>query len=287
MLAYVARVYYPPGDRRKSHQQLYISDLDGHHRRQLTHGPKDVDEVQWDGSGALVWWDSTYDNRAATYRYTVYESHLRPFRPRLVCRLESDPGTRASGYRRGVSVLDLDSGTWLIHDGHASPVKDAELGTALNAWRNDDGDRWGFGTGRRIDVKLGQEATTVSQGTRSWTLPILSGGLGFYLPDIDRGDTILLLGYLLGAYHSNEDHFYSLDWATGKTTELVGGLGCMDFDVDSPYYAGTSFAGRGLIPYGRGRNVWGAKLYAGDWKTGKRWLVLGGRVYVTSVAVQP
>src|SRR4051794_11507294 len=54
-VAFTARIYYPVGDKRISHSQVYISDILGHHRVQVTRGNRDKGFVRWRGRSRLTW----------------------------------------------------------------------------------------------------------------------------------------------------------------------------------------------------------------------------------------
>ena len=92
-VAFTARFYYPPGDKRISKHQVYVSRLDGSKRRQVTFGSKDVHEVLWVGRDRLVWTEDgqlvIYDlasskvvNRLKSKGATFYDSTERGY-PRL------------------------------------------------------------------------------------------------------------------------------------------------------------------------------------------------------------
>ncbi len=72
LLLFSARIYFPPGDKRMSHYQLYVSDLHGKHRRQLTHGNGEMQGMAWISRDAMAWMDENGK---------LWASKLSPFQP--------------------------------------------------------------------------------------------------------------------------------------------------------------------------------------------------------------
>ncbi|MFI5385920.1 MAG: hypothetical protein ACHQ50_07345 [Fimbriimonadales bacterium] len=292
MIAFVARIYYPPGDRRISHDEVYVSDLHGRHIRRVTHGAKDPVFLQWDGRSRLVWVEQTTEELAGEAKCHVKfcEASVRRGGRRIVARVDGFLHYPQAGRRRGTPFFVFSESDYSVRSGSLRKVPKDRVGALANAWTEDDD--WVFSTGKRLRESEDDRSQTLREGSVTRRLVFRESALPYdFLPFVhpvsNVGSAYCLRASFQGELHSETDYIYSLDWPTGKLTKVEGGLGDIDFDPDSPFYAGTDPGTRGLFPYGRDRTVWGAKLYAGNWKTGKRWLVLGGTVYVTSVAIQP
>jgi|GEM_PF-5329136 len=293
MLAFVARIYYPPNDRRTSHEEIYVSDLRGRSLRQLTHGAKSPQLLQWDGRTRLVWAeerDTELADGTVKFQTTIRELDLRKKRSQVLLRTKQYLNDYDVSLRRGYPFYRLQNSDYGVHSGHLVKVPRNRTGTFANAWL--DGDDWAFATGKRLRETLGDTGRIWSDGSVTRPLKFDVSALPYDLfpfihPVSNSGNIYVLKASTEGELHSTTDYVYSLDWSTGKLTKLAGGLGNLDFDPSSMFYAGTDPGTRDLFSYGGDRTVWGAKLYAGNWRTGKRWLVLGGIVYVTDVAIQP
>lgn len=75
---------------------------------------------------------------------------------------------------------------------------------------------------------------------------------------------------------------YRISLNTGRPNLIVKNMGVLDIAPDSAVYA---VAGpRELTPYGK-VSVYTASAWVGNWKTGKKWLVEGGLVYVSAISI--
>jgi hypothetical protein len=276
MLAFSARIYYPPGDKRISHSQLFLSDLHGGHRRQLTHGGSDVGLVRWIAKGQLAWADDKH----------LYTSALKPFRPKIVSvpmdaeildntprgtvvfrRLErayqvTSKGVTESDISKWRGVVPIDRG---FKDNTAT--YDMPGGKSLGIAEND----------KDFTVKYGEQQFKMSSDDNLYLFPAMVRNQTLYM----RGQTVA------GASHGRNDTIYAIEIPTLKQTKIVGDLANLDYSPESAYYAGLSDGGSGTTPYGPKKVVWSSSVYAGDLKSGKRWLVLGGIVLAGSVSVSP
>jgi len=259
----------------------------------VTHGAKEPQLLQWDGRNRLVWSEEKVtESPDGTVKFltTIREVDLRRRRSHVLLRTAQYQDDSDVSLRRGLPFFRLQNADYGVRSGHLVRVDWNRLGTFVSAWSDEDD--WAFATGRRLRETLDDTGQILSDGSVTRRLEFDVSALPydrfpFVHPLSNAGRTYYLTASYEGDLHSTTDYAYSLDWSTGKLTKLAGGLGNIDFDPRSTFYAGTDPGTRDLFPYGRDRTVWGARLYAGNWKTGKRWIVLGGTVYVTAVAVQP
>ncbi|MFI5385919.1 MAG: hypothetical protein ACHQ50_07340 [Fimbriimonadales bacterium] len=289
MLAFVARIYYPPGDRRVSHAQLFVSDFHGSHRRLLTHGRTDILRVWWIGRSALAWQTD----------HAEFVSLIEPLRPKRFALpkdaevLEGTPRGTLVFYHwhhksdsaskayvvtpHGVAVTDLARWTHAVNKSLGFRDNSGESQCATTDGRqfglmpdgNDFNPPW--------KLRLGRQEYTIFKDGPDW-LDVEAVRAGtFYF----RGQDVA------GASHGRNDTIYAFVPNTAKLTKVVGDLARLDYRLDSPLYAGLSDGGMGVTPYGRKRVVWSSNVLAGDLRTGKRWVVLGGTVWAQDVAVQP
>jgi len=78
---------------------------------------------------------------------------------------------------------------------------------------------------------------------------------------------------------------FHLDWRTGKAIKVFGNVN--DFDL-SPHRALYGAVENFHLPsWARTRWPHLAKAWVGNWKTGRKWPIVGSRVYVTSIALRP
>lgn len=274
MLAFTARIYYPPSDKRKSHYQLYLSDLHGKHRKQLTFGTNDPMGVTWIGKDALCWADQNAK---------LYVSRLKPFRPiqLTVAEVEVENNKSLDGMPRGLALIGGNqqiTATGLKPYSPPAPLpwpdkKEAGDGKFQYTMPN--------GTVFLVDLAAG----TITANGKAYNFEDKASD-GLYPIAMD-GSLLWVKARTYGGMHGRVDQIYKFDPVSGAFNKVIGDIAYIDFIPSSPYYAGMDLAGEDLIPYGPKKNVVGAHLFAGDWKKGKRWLVLGGTVHVSSVSVQP
>lgn len=286
-LAYTARIYYPDTDKRLSRYQVYLSDLRGRHRRQVTFGKAWCWDVRWAGPNTIIWIEST--NEASV----VMSANLPDLEPRALWRGEyieflSDwRGRRV----RGKPVVSVDGTFYRFQDGRPARVPEPPFGEyvfekghwillGLLAIEMRDPQ-----TGRLLlDTYPDRNAEFKRNGV---SVKGLVKGTLYDVWPVAGGDKSLLRSYEDGELHAGFDFYYLIDWKAKSFRPLVLGLTGVDLSPGDRIYAGLTDGGRDLRTRDdHSRTLWIAGIEAGDLKTGKRWRVLGGWAYAGSVSVR-
>ncbi len=269
-VAYTARFYYPPGGKRISHQQVYLSDLRGHRRKQITFGAAECSQARWVGRNRLTWLKSV---GGSTVRQ---ELNIRTWNVKTV----SGASDAASGIKPRCNTAQrpiyqakrLDTGgeiwhapgqplvRWLHYDGLPFPRK--------LPYVTEDA------PGKNVIARLGRE----------YILDI-PGDLDYMLPGKKPEHTWVIsdLGY---AEAGSFEWLFDVDWRTGKARGVADDVREIDFDPNGKYFTALE-GGRDMGNYGSRRRVWTSRIYAGSLVTGRKWAIVPSLVLGESVALRP
>lgn len=248
-LAYVAR-YYKQG-KAKSKEELYVSNLDGGHRRLLTTSG-DVREVHWLDHNRLIW--SSYAGEATEY----WTSRLNPWRPQ---RTDASKNERLFAESRQAIVPPQAEEHKLVEIGERAP--DIELTSP------DDK----LPTSPFQTVKLRYEKTNV----------IIDSQLLHIWKTQNQSRLWILSGDRPTGFHEIDSLHL---WQRGKAPQQIFTYaGQYDFREDRDIFAyRTPFTTR---PLKDGRRVWVTNLHVGNWRTKTDKTIIEGLVLVTNVSIQP
>ncbi|MFI5384716.1 MAG: hypothetical protein ACHQ50_01215 [Fimbriimonadales bacterium] len=310
MIAFTARIYYPPGDRRIAHHQVDVSQLDGSHRKRLSSDRFDCDGVRWIGDHKLAWIEYQPGHEDDIGFRGDDSKPLRLVLFDLVTERRGTVATgRITGYsrhigwcgsatgRRGDGLYSIGSDVQRLTAGGSFPYKETD---DPEADQNDDAVTWkwrGLPTVKYVGPEGPNLVTNLSGGgTEEGPAPVferngrrhtfLVGGDVVHVTPSHRDPDITwcLTGSYAGSAGSHE-WIYRMDWKTDKAKCVVDDLLDIDFQPDNRYYAGIT-TNKVTRPLGK-KMVWARDVVAGDLQTGKRWIVLGGLVHATSVSIQP
>jgi hypothetical protein len=267
-VAFAARFYFPPGDRRISRSQVYVCKLDGKRRRQITSGNTDIYAVKWVGKDHLVWMEgdkfvfyslstSKVTKRLSTTKSAdLWESSERGMpRPWSDDRVLQPSGAVAKSPEKLTKSL-WDPGELKLDSGQIVSWPGVSNGF----------DKWKY----RFE---GENRTVTVEGMAH---RIFKG----------RGQYAFLETFEGGASAGSEQRIYSFDPSNAKGRVIIDEIDSLDFDPDSRYWSGIE-PWRPLVAYGKDKKVWASSIYVGDTKTGKRWFIAKGLVLGGTVQIRP
>lgn len=276
-VAFVARLYYPPEDKRESFPQVYMCRLDGSNRRQLTFRQRDdIWSVQWLGRDHLVY--SILGDHGDHDRIVIYS--LERQRAIRTIKLLRDHRMFDLG-RRGYPVIDEDDRGYyeLGVSGSRTPLVERTnvIGRARWSWTTSEGasiTRLNAPTDVALRYRIGRRTFQVD----------LNGFLMWLVRGPKQG-TDYLIANRGGESWGDEISLYRFNAKAGKADRILTSVGTLDFDPRSRYWSAVE-AARPLGDYGDHR-VWTSNLYVGDFMSGRRWLIAKGLVQGTCVQIRP
>lgn len=310
MVACTARIYYLAGDRRISRHQVYVSGLDGSHRKRLSSNFVDCDGVRWIGDHRLAWieyqpgkedcigfrGDETKPRRLVTLDMST--GHRRVIATGNI-EIWRNSWTTSMGWRRGEGIFTKATETFRINsDGVRTRFVEED-----NVSQNEDEDverAWSWPGQPSVELLFVTGPTVVVHdsggGTGKGGAPIfrragqkhtfaIGGQVVKLLPSRKDRDTMWCLSGSYAGSAGSHELIYRMDWKTDQAKCAVDDLLDIDFQADNRYYAGITW-NKDTRPLGKKR-VWARDVVAGDTRTGMRWIVLGGLVHATSVSIQP
>ncbi len=270
-VAYVARYYHPPGDKRESHFQVYVCDIHGTRRKQITFGNKDCEAVCWSDQNTLTWLQGE-DSWTAKF-------------PKLVpIRLGPVGGENARQMRVGITgdinpippwtEQDTDEqGNEVWHPKGQQPV--AKIGIDEGTQVHTDVPGGGYEEGA---------ASIVQRGGRIYTLK-LPGELRSFAPAREEN-----LSYVysndLAASAGSYAWIHKMDWRAGKLTLIVENAIDIEFSPNSRYWCGLQ-GGRQTSAFGKNHRVWTCEGWVGKTNSSKYWKIVKGLAWVTAIRLRP
>jgi len=312
IVAFTARIYYPPGDRRIARHQVYVGRLDGSRRQRVSSNRFDCDGVRWIGDHQLAWIEYQPGNEdsigfrgdeSKPQRLVLFNLQTGRTKTAKVGNWSVAVGTpgwsSSATWTRGEGLYSVASTVYLL-SGSGLNVVPAPTDPYVDGLGSDVGAEWklsGFPTVQLLTT-FGPEVkgTEVDGGEWGSQAPIFrrNGKEHTFLigPEVTRlvpshrnpDISWCVTGNYAGSAGSHE-WIYQLNWKTDKAKCVVSDLLDIDFQPDNRYYAGIT-TNKVTRPLGK-KEVWARDVVAGDLETGKRWIVLGGLVHATSVSIQP
>lgn len=321
-VAMSCRIYYPPGDSRTSYHQIYVCDLHGGHRKQLTFDVAEHTDVRWVGDHTLAW----VQTRGVTSHETEFGFHSPPddgsrTEQKDLVVLNLNTGKKhvvASGllkatgvgrhgfvaYRRGEAVYvgSRSSGVedpstekvYALNPQDGKPLKvppapkfDSNL---LDA--GESGSRW---SRLKLDcppVDHGSMFEYEKSGAAEGDERVTFRGHSVYVPAcpeyIWSTDTTDGWFFLCGSYAGSggcDEWIYLVDWRAGRCRCVANEVLNIDFDPDCRYW-GARTNNKTTTDLGKKR-VWSGDLWVGDVKTRKQWKITSGVVHGVDARIQP
>jgi len=313
LVAFTARIYYPPGDHRTAPHQVYVSLLDGSHRRRVSSNRFDCDGVRWIGDHELAWIEYQPGNQDSI----GFRGDVRKPTPLVIYDLRTGrtKTVKVAGWGAAIGTPGwFSSATWTRGEGLYSIAGTVYRLTEKGLTLVPGGIPNAFSGGHEVGVEAiwkwpGLSAIELLSKTGPEVKGTDSngGGWGSEAPVFRRDgkDHTFLIGpevtrlvpsrrdpdiswCVTGSYAGSggsHEWIYQLDWRTDQAKCVVRDLLDIDFQADSRYYAGVT-TDKVTRPVGK-KMVWARDVVAGDLQTVKRWIVLGGLVHAMSVSIQP
>lgn len=247
-VAVIARIYKNPKSREKSSERLYLCDIEGGHRHIVPEASGRLIDVRWIDRNKLAWLVDLQNGKL-----TECQLDLSTRRLKQIAKETIDPIYWAEGSGRfkieNEAVLSVDK----THPG--------SFGV------NTPQPEWIYSAGNSKKIIKPEQGSP-----HGIVFDPKSNDLWFCNWDHNSTD-----GTWTAVYH--------FDWATKTSKKLFEGASEFDFKPGRDLY--LAVATRGLAKYSGSKNVWVAKAWAGNVRTGKSWNIIGGLAYATSIALRP
>lgn len=277
VVAYAAR-YYKPG-RVRSRDEVYVCDLKGRKRRQISHGKASIWWVWWVGPDRLAWIDGQ----------DLYTARYPLGRPRLVARhlgLDFDSPSYDLGNKSlflGRRWFQASPKSGKLVPGHppTDPYhvkqnlgKDAAHAVTLRGkkltWTWDDEARTGM---------------TLRSGDKSRHIVLRDSATGADILWDSKEERLFIVSRAYEGYHGHPQYVYRIDPDKLEANLVVRNGEDLEFSPSRTTFAHT--CPRDLKPLDHGRVVWVSPLIVGDWTTGREKVLASGLVYVHSPTLRP
>jgi len=299
LVAFVARIYYPPSDKRQSHYEVYVSHLDGSHRMQLTErkAHRCAKSVRWISPHELVWLEYTM-TRDSVLEVERRESDLVCYDLRTGHRIVLSYGDIGVDYSdkwnhgfqtlpRGAAIYSLKDKFLVVTAKGLSVVN--SYPSQVEKWQMAHFQEWDeqrkgqvFADGVPVQFQQSEKSFSVTRKGKTLTVP--EGRAFCFAVDQAHPDRAWVSAGFEGRYiHPT---IYSLDWTSGRV-KVIDHHDLVDIDaVMGERYWGGNEEWCSLQPYGK-KVVWARKAWTGDWTTGKKWLLLKQVADVEGLSIQP
>lgn len=271
-VAYSARYYSPATSKVKSSYQVYVCDLDGQRRRQISVGAKDCGGVRWTGQHSLAW----IVQGASPELWTITD--IDSGKPKLLKRAKSIYAEQF--FSTGSAVYNIDGKRMALTDGVLSPAKPASDPPKEQSFAKP-------GAGK-VTIRLGQGVWDWSMVVQpSQGVPITTrhsdDNLTFIqAQQLKPSDDLIVVTFAGNSTTRGSFSVGRLDWTTGNLDALAWGSD-VDFRPNRALWAGVS--PRDLAPLGKGE-VWVSEATVADWRTGRIYWKGKGMVDFTSISLR-
>ena len=323
LVAYSCRYYYPARSPKTSVHQVYVSDVYGGHRRQITFDKSEKTQVQWVGKHKLAWIESEgLSERETWYGYhmpTKRESDiplpgklvlydLQTNRRKLIARGNFRGGSLnffdttcprgVAAYfqylvsAKGDTYQDRNIKLFLITAKSiktTGKVTQVEYGRPTNPWSVLKLDKEPQGSSKEFVYRDREGQST---GGDYITQNITMHGKTVFVPvDVDEvwksndnWKAWFQIATRAGSAGSDE-WIYEIDWKKGTSKVVVNEVLGIDFDSHARYWAAGS-NNKSTTQLGK-LMIWSGDLWCGDLRTGKQWRIAAGPVHGDCAAIQP
>lgn len=306
-VAYIVGKYHPPGDKRISHNTLYLSDFHGRHRKQLTFGEGEPRQVRWVGRNHLAWIISngsqvsirmlnlrTWKTRSfKTYKKLKFrEEDLSELSDQILSTVHGGIIRSEPIYMFHGDLLELTPEGFRAYKKLQSSEHDIEQIKNGCIWHIPgepsititEDDSHSFTTqlpNGHIEMHGAQEILNRMGRKYVFEFP---GVVQCILPGRDRNHA-----WMMSSSFSVSDglieFLFDINWKTGKLRRVVFGFREIDFDPKGKYFSAIE-CGRSSA-YGTERWVWTSSIYVGELATCKMWPIASGLVFGESVVLRP
>jgi hypothetical protein len=291
-VAFVARYYYPYPDKRISAHQVYVTDIDGNNRKQLTTGKPSPEQLSWVGANVVCWIERFGRDKDELVHYNLQTKTKKVLLRRngtltLIGRYDLFKNGGFPEYDDGVT-------RYQVTESGAKPVgKSVEI-----EWtRGREKASWNL-PGEPAIRFIGYEEDEVAESAEfpyndylyaferdgrqyKWRL---EGAANDFYPGAKPG-TAYLHSIEGGASAGTWECFYLVNWGSGEIRTLISDACYIAIRKGTRYWSGLE-AGRTLSPYGPKKNVWTCEAYVGDIESGKQWAIVSGLAECYEIALR-
>jgi len=291
-VAFVARYYYPYPDKRISTHQVYVSEIDGRNRQQLTTGTPAPEQLAWVGEHMLCWIENIghkkdqlvlYNLRTKTRRVLVSSRNTL----QLVGQSDLYRKSQLPEYDDGVTRYRINEfGANFI--GKSKEIKWTR-GVESPSWQLPGEPLIRFvgyevdDIANRAQFPYNDFLYTFERESRRYEWR-LEGAANQFYPGSKPG-TAYLHSIDGGASAGTWECFYEVNWGSGDIRCLISDVYMISLRKGEDHWSGLE-SGRTLSPYGHEKNVWTCEAYVGNLSTGKQWAIASGLVECYEIALR-
>jgi len=281
-LAFVARYYYPPGDKRMSTTQVYVSDIKGKHRRQVTHGKDQIDSVRWVGRNSIAW--ITFKR----HRNELWLATLPGLKPHLVKSAKEigNQYPRAGFESIGNPIF------WVGNSPYHLVTGALRKAAGVPKWKEPEGKSYAL-----LSRDPERQPRVIKYDATGTGVELELGGKNYSFPDM-MGKPFLLLrsgqpgtSWLVTELQTLGGcaMVYRIDWTKGVAERACSGY---DLEFDPAFPLDCSIGHHeGYADYGKGKMVSVVEAYVDRWEApedeGKATTIVGGLAQAWSISLRP
>jgi hypothetical protein len=258
-IAYIARYYYPYPDKRISRDQVYVSDIHGKNRLQLSTSKGEVADVHWVSETVVTWTETTGDNYLG-YEYDIPHRKRKVVAPSPLPMRSFDDCLIRSDDPSGPSVFDFNEDTSRYELPGEPPIENPGA------------------------TQIGENYDTVitrAGKTYHWTL--YAGVFHFYKSRLPSQTWIV--SAVVASSAGSSMSLYRADWKKNSLAALADHA--VDFQLSSDENAWCALQGeRPMTKYGPNKQVWTCQIRAAK-VGGKEWIATPGLVFTKEFRLRP
>ena len=303
-IAYSAR-FYAQG-RKQSYSHIYLSHGDGTGRRQLTSGNSSHYGVAWLDADHLAWAEfpgvvPIGSDGTKIYTVSLVVFDVKANSKKTIYTIKSN-GPEAE--------VDPAKAEYYFYDGvegksHYRSFRITKKGV-IEGTAESDTPRFGT-SDMEVSTKIHGNVSTAAGSfdfdyeikydestTLDLTITKVDLAKRFKLPSAFIKSVRPMTGskfLVISAPNFNKsdigEYLSVVDFETGSVKTVVPKIANLTLHSDDAFWAGNQAEYTPLAPLKDGRQVWTNYLYTGDWKSGKRWTIASGLVYVSSFHLRP
>lgn len=280
-LACIARIDYPPEDRRISYPQVYLLDLLGKRRIALTATKEPKASVRWVGREGLVWLGGTGVIGGGRGGVTLYYHDLRTRKTRRLAHREGIGVSSPPDTLPGAPVVSVGQMNYSIQQGRFIP-SDA-------SYRK----RWYLDSNQvrsrdrrhpaRVKIRSWPPGGVITSRGKSASFGFRDGGRFPVLLYDAQANRPWVKVDLHDSTIGNGSAYYEIDWKRRRAHLRMEGAD-VDFWPSRGLYAAAPRVTGGPLP----ERIEGAgPLLLGNWRTGWTRKLLLERGFVASISLRP
>jgi hypothetical protein len=291
-VAFIARFYNKPTDRRISKEQVYVCDITGKHRAQVSTDTADRFAVRWVSPTSLAWteWREA-ESRLILFDIASKKSRvlLRSTSEGRIQQADWNPADARPRYLIDGKIALVEANGSVLWS-EAPKEDEAQMGKWLLPGQPEIAHvGWLDKDGKIVEENphVGDFVTRVlSRDGKQVHVVIPAFALDMSVYPGATKDQVWAVAIEGGASAGSSETLAQIDWAAGKSRTVLSELLGIMLSANERYWVALA-PWRNLSKYGKDKQVWTKSAYAGDLKTGKRWTIATGLVNVRDIALRP